>query len=218
MDDLEDATAAAGSRHERQPEAHRSRCRYGRVPLVTARPVRTPRPLSQCANGSSRRPRAMCLFSTKWRRRRGPFGRDRHFPKGGSSRGRHPPGLRRGPHRREGHDRDRLPAPRAGLLHGARHHGSARDDRQWTRLRLPSTRSPAARSACATCARDPTGRGPTAKQNASSARYLPAGPTARSTIQPNKRTAALAVWLDHYNYRRPHGALSHQPPQPASRS
>jgi transposase InsO family protein len=27
-----------------------------------------------------------------------------------------------------------------------------------------------------------------------------------------QRTAALVVWLDHYNYRRPHGALSHQPP------
>ena len=27
-----------------------------------------------------------------------------------------------------------------------------------------------------------------------------------------QRTAALSVWLDHYNYRRPHGALSHHPP------
>jgi transposase InsO family protein len=27
-----------------------------------------------------------------------------------------------------------------------------------------------------------------------------------------QRTAALYVWLEHYNYRRPHGALSHQPP------
>ena len=27
-----------------------------------------------------------------------------------------------------------------------------------------------------------------------------------------QRTAALAGWLDHYNYRRPHGSLSHQPP------
>ena len=27
-----------------------------------------------------------------------------------------------------------------------------------------------------------------------------------------QRTTALTVWLDHYNYRRPHGALSHQPP------
>jgi transposase InsO family protein len=28
----------------------------------------------------------------------------------------------------------------------------------------------------------------------------------------HERTAALSGWLDHYNYRRPHGALNHQPP------
>jgi transposase InsO family protein len=28
----------------------------------------------------------------------------------------------------------------------------------------------------------------------------------------DQRTTALSVWLDHYNYRRPHGSLSHQPP------
>jgi transposase InsO family protein len=28
----------------------------------------------------------------------------------------------------------------------------------------------------------------------------------------SQRTAALSVWLEHYNTRRPHGALSHQPP------
>jgi transposase InsO family protein len=27
-----------------------------------------------------------------------------------------------------------------------------------------------------------------------------------------QRTDALSIWLDHYNYRRPHGALSHHPP------
>jgi transposase InsO family protein len=27
-----------------------------------------------------------------------------------------------------------------------------------------------------------------------------------------ERTAALTGWLNHYNYRRPHGSLSHQPP------
>jgi transposase InsO family protein len=31
----------------------------------------------------------------------------------------------------------------------------------------------------------------------------------RSSIE---RTAALHGWLDHYNYRRPHGSLNHQPP------
>ena len=28
----------------------------------------------------------------------------------------------------------------------------------------------------------------------------------------DQRTAALSAWLDHYNYRRPHGSLNHQPP------
>jgi transposase InsO family protein len=28
----------------------------------------------------------------------------------------------------------------------------------------------------------------------------------------SERTAALPGWLEHYNYRRPHGSLSHQPP------
>ena len=27
-----------------------------------------------------------------------------------------------------------------------------------------------------------------------------------------ERTAALAPWLMHYNFKRPHGALSHKPP------
>ena len=27
-----------------------------------------------------------------------------------------------------------------------------------------------------------------------------------------ERTAALSAWLDHYNYTRPHGSLSHKPP------
>jgi transposase InsO family protein len=28
----------------------------------------------------------------------------------------------------------------------------------------------------------------------------------------SERTAALSGWLDHYNFRRPHGSLSHKPP------
>ncbi|HEX8743093.1 MAG TPA: integrase core domain-containing protein, partial [Thermoleophilaceae bacterium] len=27
-----------------------------------------------------------------------------------------------------------------------------------------------------------------------------------------ERTAALPRWLDHYNFRRPHGSLGHKPP------
>ena len=28
----------------------------------------------------------------------------------------------------------------------------------------------------------------------------------------HQRTTALSAWLEHYNFRRPHGALTHQPP------
>ena len=38
----------------------------------------------------------------------------------------HPPGLRRGARRREGHHRDRLPAPRGRVLRPPRHHRRAR--------------------------------------------------------------------------------------------
>jgi transposase InsO family protein len=27
-----------------------------------------------------------------------------------------------------------------------------------------------------------------------------------------QRPATLPAWINHYNYRRPHGSLSHQPP------
>ena len=62
-------------------------------------------------------------------------------------RRRHPPRLRRGPARREGDDRDRLPAAGARLLPLARDHGGAADDRQRLRLRLdrPRPRLPGAR-------------------------------------------------------------------------
>ena len=75
-------------------------------------------------------------------------------------------------------------SPRDRVLPPPRHHRRARDDRQ--RLRptaRPSTPSPAARSACGTCAPGPTGPAPTARPNASSAPCSPAGPTARFTAQ-----------------------------------
>jgi transposase InsO family protein len=34
----------------------------------------------------------------------------------------------------------------------------------------------------------------------------------RSYSSSAERTAALTGWLDHYNFRRPHGSLSHKPP------
>ena len=37
------------------------------------------------------------------------------------------------------------------------------------------------------------------------------GSTARSTVSSTESSAALDGWLDWYNARRPHGALSHKP-------
>jgi transposase InsO family protein len=34
----------------------------------------------------------------------------------------------------------------------------------------------------------------------------------RSYASSAERTAALTSWLDHYNFKRPHGSLSHKPP------
>jgi transposase InsO family protein len=34
----------------------------------------------------------------------------------------------------------------------------------------------------------------------------------RSYHSSTERTAALTSWLDHYNFKRPHGSLSHKPP------
>ena len=68
------------------------------------------------------------------------------------------------------------------------------------------------RSGSATCAHAPTGRKPTAKPSASSAPCSPAGPTAPSTAQARNAQHALDGWLWHYNHRRRHSALGHQPP------
>ena len=67
------------------------------------------------------------------------------------------------------------------------------------------------RLAFGTCAPSPTGRGPTEKQSASSARSPTAGPTAAST-PPTGSRLALAAFIDYYNHRRPHRALSGTPP------
>src|SRR5438105_3817614 len=75
-----------------------------------------------------------------------------------------------------------------------------------------STRSPAAPSASATCAPAPTDRKPTAKQNASSAPLLNGWAYGSIYRTSAERTAALDGWLWHYNHRRRHAALGHQPP------
>ena len=99
-----------------------------------------------------------------------------------------------------------------------RHHGRARDDRQ-RRLPTapPSTPSPAARWASATCAPGPTGRAPTARPSASSARCSAGWAYGAIYGSSRERTAALDGWLWTYNHRRPHGSLSHKPPDRSPR-
>jgi transposase InsO family protein len=64
----------------------------------------------------------------------------------------------------------------------------------------------------ATCASAPTDRAPTARQRDSSRRWPTSGPTSASTAAQPKRTAALPLFLERYNFKRPHGSLGHQPP------
>ncbi len=76
-----------------------------------------------------------------------------------------------------------------------------------------STHSPAAACSSNTSALAPTGRRPTVRPSASSARCSPAGHTAPSTAQAaNAPTPLTAGRLWHYNHRRRHSALGHQPP------
>jgi transposase InsO family protein len=35
---------------------------------------------------------------------------------------------------------------------------------------------------------------------------------ARLYATSSERASTLPTWINHYNYRRPHGSLSHQPP------
>ena len=128
-------------------------------------------------------------------------------------RRRHPPGLRRGPRRREGRHRDR--ASCAARVPSTPVTASPSSD-------VITDNGAAYRStmhaiACralgsATSAPAPTGPRPTAKPNASSAPCSAAGPTARSTRTSQERTAALDGWLWHYNHRRRHAALGRPDP------
>jgi transposase InsO family protein len=75
-----------------------------------------------------------------------------------------------------------------------------------------STPSPAACSACATCAPGPTGRARTASPSDFIRTML--GGWAYGAIHgtSRERTAALDGWLWTYNHRRSHGSLRHKPP------
>jgi transposase InsO family protein len=76
----------------------------------------------------------------------------------------------------------------------------------------PCTHSPAASSASATYAPDPTGRRQTEKPSASIRTLLNGWAYAAVYRSSNERTTALDGWLWHYNHQRRHSALGHQPP------
>jgi len=75
-----------------------------------------------------------------------------------------------------------------------------------------STLSPAARSESGTCARGPTGPRPTAKAERFIRTLLNGWAYGAIYRSSSERTAALDGWLWHYNHRRRHSALGHQPP------
>ena len=71
---------------------------------------------------------------------------------------------------------------------------------------------PAPSSASATCASGPTGPAPTARPSASSRRCSTNGPTSDIYGSSAERTAALPLFLERYNFRRPHGSLGNRAP------
>jgi transposase len=127
--------------------------------------------------------------------------------------------LRRSPRRRESQHRDRLPAPRAGLLRRARDHRAAPDDRQRPRLRRTGAH---ARLPRAGPARPAHAARPTTHQrqesNASSARCSPAGPTAPSTPAPSNEPPRSPSGLTTTTTGDPTARSATTRRQPASRS
>ena len=99
------------------------------------------------------------------------------------------------------------------LVCRARRADQSGDERQ--RL-LPMSPTPIAGPSpswdCATCASVLTGRAPTERQSDSSRRSLNEWAYERIYGSSSERTAALPLYLERYNFRRPHGSLGHQPP------
>jgi hypothetical protein len=83
------------------------------------------------------------------------------------------------------------------------------------RSRTPSR---AARSSYATCAPQLYRRAPTARAERFIRTLLAERAPGAIYRHKRQRTAALSVWLDHYNTRESHGTFSPQPRPPASRN
>ena len=124
----------------------------------------------------------------------------------------HPPGLRRSARRREGHDRDRVPAPRHRVLPPPRHQ---------RRAGLTDNGSPYVSTihaiACRTLGiRHLRTRPDRPQTNGKAERFIRTmlGGWAYGAIygSSQERTAALDGWLWHYNHHRRHEGVKRQTP------
>ena len=106
-----------------------------------------------------------------------------------------------------------LPASRRRVLRKLRRHRRARHDRQRRRLSLARPRD---RLSCARPAASPHAAPTAPRTNGKAERFIRTmlSGWAYGAIYGSsaERTRALTGWLDHYNHRRPHGSLDHQPP------
>jgi Integrase core domain len=78
-------------------------------------------------------------------------------------------------------------------------------------FRTPTGR-PVASSACAICASVLTGLEQTPKAERFIKTLTNEWAHGRIYGSSAERAEALALWLDRYNFRRPHGCLGHRPP------
>ena len=110
----------------------------------------------------------------------------------------------------DGEGRDRLPQAGMSVVRRSRHADRAGDDRQRSCLQ----------SACSRCCM-PQARVAPDTYSSSQAPHERQGralhPDARERVglRPHlwisaERSAGLPLWLDHYNFRRPHGSLGHR--------
>ena len=75
-----------------------------------------------------------------------------------------------------------------------------------------STRQPAVNCSCATYARVLIAHGTNGKAERFIQTLQREWAYGRIFQTSAERTAALEPWLNHYNFKRPHGAISHKPP------
>ena len=142
---------------------------------------------------------------------RGPL--DRHLLPAHRDRRPLPPGLCRGPRRRNPTDRHRGAAQRRRLVRRTRRHRQTSPVRQRQLLPLPALAPDLHRPRHHPKEDTPL---PTPDQrqgsNASTAPWPKDGPSRSSYNSESARLAALPAWLHHYNHHRPHSAIGKAAP------